>query len=306
MPSGPPYLPTTAAMGGRPSISVDVPICAVFLAIFITGAVCHMTVFQRNMKRGHKFIPSGATFGFCMARITACVLRIVWATRLNNVRIAIAAQVFVAAGVLLLFVLNVIYAQRTFRATHPQIGWSRPFSYFFKFLYVVIGLTLVIVITGTVQSFYTLNPDTRLIDRDLQWYGMSYFTAFSFLPLPMLAFVLLYPRSQPIEKFGSGSYKAKIIIVAAASILLCLGASFRAGTTFKTARPASDPAWYHHKACFYIFNFTIEAIVVFLYLFGRVDLRFHVPNGSSKVRNYSSNGEEEMETSGEEAMKSSI
>ncbi|KKZ64888.1 hypothetical protein EMCG_09206 [[Emmonsia] crescens] len=288
-PHGPPYPPTTAGMGGRPSISVDVPITAIFLAIFVTGAACHMTLFQKNKARGHKFIPSAATFGFCMARITASVLRIVWANRLTNAQIAIAAQIFVAAGVLLLFILNLLYTQRIFRATHPRIGWSRPFSYAFKALYVLIILTLVMVITATVQSFYTLDTGIRSIDRNIQWWGVSYFTFVSFLPIPMLAFIVLAPRRQPTENFGYGSLKAKILIAGTAAVLLCLGASFRAGTTFMPARMVNNPAWYHHKACFYIFNFGIEATVVFLYFFSRVDLRFHVPDGSSKVRNYSAN-----------------
>lgn len=293
-PPGPPYPPTAAGMGGRPSISVDIPITAVFLAIFITGAACHMTLFQKNKARGHKFIPSAATFGFCMARITASVFRIVWANRLTNTQIAIAAQIFVAAGVLLLFILNLLYTQRIFRATHPRIGWSRPFSYAFKALYVLIILTLVMVISATVQSFYTLDTSIRSIDRNLQWWGVSYFTFVSFLPIPMLAFIVLAPRRQPTESFGYGSLKAKILIAGTAAVLLCLGASFRAGTTFMPARMANNPAWYHHKACFYIFNFGIEATVVFLYFFSRVDLRFHVPDGSSKVRNYSANNNKEQ------------
>ncbi|OAX77679.1 hypothetical protein ACJ72_08019, partial [Emergomyces africanus] len=288
-PPGPPYPPTVAGMGGQPSISVDVPVTAVFLAIFITGAACHMTLFRKNMARGHKFIPSAATFGFCMARITASVLRIVWANRLTNAKIAIAAQIFVAAGVLLLFILNLLYTQRIFRATHPRIGWSRPFSHAFKALYVVIVLSLVMVITATVQSFYTLDTDTRTIDRKLQWWGVSYFTFVSFLPIPLLAFITLAPRRHPTEHFGQGSLNAKILIASAAAVLLCLGASFRAGTTFMPPRMPNNPAWYHHKACFYIFNFGIEATVVFLFFFSRVDLRFYVPDGSSKVRTYTTN-----------------
>ncbi|CAG8360504.1 unnamed protein product [Penicillium salamii] len=60
---GGPYMPKTAGMGLRPTVSLDVPICAVFLALFLTGAVCHMTLFRRNLARGHKFIPSAMTFG---------------------------------------------------------------------------------------------------------------------------------------------------------------------------------------------------------------------------------------------------
>ena len=108
---GPPYLPTTAGLGGRPTPSVDDPISGVLLGLFVTGAVLNMTIFQINKRRSHKFILSGLLFGFCMARITANVLRIAWASNLGNASLAIAAGVFVNAGVLLLFVVNIIFAQ---------------------------------------------------------------------------------------------------------------------------------------------------------------------------------------------------
>ncbi|QVM07970.1 hypothetical protein D8B26_002667 [Coccidioides posadasii str. Silveira] len=287
---GPPYLPNAAGVGGVPTVSVDVPISAVFIAIFIVGAVGHMRLFKLNLSRGHKFIPSAVTFGFCMARIVANILRIAWATRQTNVRLGIAANVFVAAGVLLLFILNLLYCQRLLRASHPRLGWSRSMSYFIKALYIIIAATLVIVITATVQSFYTLNADIRRIDRNLQLYGGSYLTFISFLPLPILAYVQLAPRkgrAQPVESFGKGSWTAKCLIVGTAGVLLTLGAGFRLGTSAMPPRPVFHPAWYHHKACFYIFNFGLEAIVVYLFLLGRVDQRFYVPDGSSKVRNYS-------------------
>jgi len=52
-------------------------------------------------------------------------------------------------------------------------------------------------------------------------------------------------------------------------------------------RPIANPAWYHSKACFYIFNFTIEWTVVALYALIRVDRRFIVPDGSSAPGHYS-------------------
>ena len=76
-----------------------------------------------------------------------------------------------------------------------------------------------------------------------------------------------------------------------------------------TPRPREDPAWYQSKACFYIFNFTVEIIgmylaycstltrdqtemliqdlVIFLYIVVRVDKRFWVPNGSHGAGDYS-------------------
>ncbi|CAI7570377.1 unnamed protein product [Penicillium bialowiezense] len=212
---GGPYMPKTAGMGLRPTITLDVPICAVFLALFLIGAVCHMTLFRRNLARGHKFIPSAMTFGFCMSRIVANAIRIAWACHVTNISLAIAAQIFVAAGVLLLFILNLLYAQRMFRAVYPGLGWSRAFSWAFKALYGLVVVTIIMVITCVVQS-----------------------------------------------------------------------ASFRAATSWMPPRPVTDPAWYHSKACFYVFDFAIDIMVVALFFVARVDRRFWVPNGSSKVRHY--------------------
>jgi hypothetical protein len=42
---------------------VDVPITAVFLALFAISAAWHMIIFQKNIKRGHKFVFNAALFG---------------------------------------------------------------------------------------------------------------------------------------------------------------------------------------------------------------------------------------------------
>src|SRR4051812_36148694 len=96
-PPGPPYLPQTAQLGGLPTVGVDVSISAVLLLFFIAGAATNMTIFQINRRREHKFIFSVLLFGFCMARIAALTMRIVWATRPTNVNIAIAANVLTVA-----------------------------------------------------------------------------------------------------------------------------------------------------------------------------------------------------------------
>jgi hypothetical protein len=59
----PPYRPTVWSLGGRPTKNVDIPITAVFLLLFIIGAATHMTIFQLNRRRGHKFIFNAALFG---------------------------------------------------------------------------------------------------------------------------------------------------------------------------------------------------------------------------------------------------
>jgi len=283
---GPPYPPTTAAVGGMPTIGVDVPICSVFLFLFICGAVCHMTILQINLKRGHKFIMSGLLFGFCMARIVTMIMRIVWASYPTDIQIAMAANIFSYAGVLILFLINVVFAQRILRAAHPHFGWHKTLSIVFRVLYALIAGMLAMAITAIVQSFYTLNVNTHKIDRDMQITASTYLLFISFLPIPMVILGLIIPRKTRLEKFGTGRWRSKIAILLVSSVLLCLGACFRSATTYENPRPRDDPAWYHAKWCYYFFNFTLEIIVIFLYAILRVDRRFHVPNGSKGPGDY--------------------
>lgn len=284
---GAPYAPPNAGSGGIPNIGTDVPVTSVFLAIFIVGAITHMTIFQLNKKKGHKFILSGLMFGFCMARITTCVMRIAWATRPNNIRLAIAAMIFVSAGVVLLFIINLIFAQRMIRALHPPIGWHKVLGLTFKVLYALHVITLVMVIVGVVQSFHTLSRRIRRIDRGLQLYGSTFFAISAFLPIPLVIAALVKRRKAPIDKFGSGRFRTKTYILLTSAALLTLGAGFRVGTGYHTPRARNNPAWYHSKACFYIFNLLVEAMVIYLYAFIRVDQRFHVPDGASAPGHYS-------------------
>ena len=216
------------------------------------------------------------------------IMRIVWAVHPRNVSIAIAANIFVAAGVVLLFVINLLFAQRIVRASHPNSGWHPIFHYTFVAIYVIIVLSLFAIITSVVQSFYTLNLNTKRIDRDLQLYGGTFYAVVSFLPILLVVGGLIIPRKTRVEKFGSGRFRHKIAILLLASILLCAGATFRVAVNYAGGkRPRDDPAPYQSKACFYIFNFTVEILVIYLYVLVRVDQRFFIPNGSHGPGDYS-------------------
>jgi Protein of unknown function (DUF3112) len=281
-----PYPPTHAGLGLTPSVGVDVPICAVFLLLFILGAAGHMFILLTNQRKGHKFLMSGLMFGFCMARNVTCIMRIVWACYPHNIKVAIAAQIFANAGVLVLFLINLIFAQRIVRAAHPHFGWHKAFHFTFLTVYLLILLILAAIITATVQSFYTRNPNTRRIDLDVQRATATYFMVISFLPLPIIFFGLVVPRTTRLQKFGSGRWRTKIWILLTSATLLCLGAAFRCGTQFKSPRPINHPAWYQNKWCFYFFYFTVEIIVVYLYVVVRVDRRFYIPDGSKAPGDY--------------------
>lgn len=144
------------------------------LLLYIAAAVTNMAIFQVNRKRDHKFIFSALLFGFCMARITTLSLRIAWAAEPRNIPLAIAASIFVQAGVLLLFIVNLIFAQRIVRSYHPQFGWSRGLGLAFKFLDFCVAAMLIMVITAGVYTFYTLNVTTRQQLRDIQLFAGTF------------------------------------------------------------------------------------------------------------------------------------
>ncbi|TPX06959.1 uncharacterized protein E0L32_011104 [Thyridium curvatum] len=285
MPPGPPYFPTIPQVGGIPTVGVDVPISAVLLALFVCSAAVNMTIFQVNRRRDHKFVFSALLFGFSMARIVTLVMRIVWACRPANVRVAIAASIFVAAGVLLLFIVNLVFAQRVVRAYHPRLGWHAALRLVFRLLYACVAALLVMVITATVITFYTLNPNTRRICRDIQLFAGTFLAFLAFLPIPVVLLAALTPRrgGRPVDKFGQGRMRTKVALILFTASLLTLGAGFRIGTSYDLRL---RPAWFHHRACFYCFNFVIELVVVFTYTATRFDRRFHVPDGSSGPGDY--------------------
>jgi hypothetical protein len=225
-----------------------------------------------------------------MARITTCTLRIASVCLPANLRLAIAAQIFVAAGILLVFVINLIWSQRILRAHHP-FGWHPSIGWIFNALYLIIVLTLAVLVTSVVQSFYTLRPRTKTIDRDLQLYGATLFAVVSFLPILIIALSLGLSRAtkREVERFGQGRHRTKIAVLLAGATLGCLGASYRAGTSWMqpVQHSAPEPARFY-RGWFYFMDFGLEIVIVFLYAIMRVDLRFHIPDGAKGPGSYAS------------------
>ncbi|PWW77761.1 hypothetical protein C7212DRAFT_313972 [Tuber magnatum] len=276
MSSGPPYLPKTAGYGGRPDKSVDVPISSVLTAIFLVFAIIHMALFVRNRRRGHFFVISAVAFGFCMSRIVTFSMRIAWATHPRNAQVAIAASVFVAAGVVLMFVVNLNFVQRLLRAYHPRLVGNKLFDRSFLVYYVSTVPVLIMVITATVQSFYTLSTHTLNIDSGIRKFGIIYFALFAFAPIPMLLIGNLIPSNAPRQNFGKkGDLAEKTLIVLLASGILTLSTALRAATSFMP-RPVTDPGWFNSRASFYVFTPLLEVVVVAMYAATRIDLKFHV------------------------------
>lgn len=226
-------------------------------------------------------------FIFCNIRVVTCILRLVWATQLENPHIAIAATIFNSAGVLIIYFVVLVFAQRVFRATHPKLGWNKPFSKTLIVSYVLLAGALILTITFTVLSFYTLNMTLRSVARWIQRGAILYMMMFNLLSLVLLILSSLLPPAPDSENFGAGSMNSKLTILGVAVFFSVFNVGFRMGTAWADPRPTSNPAWYDNKPAFYVILFGFEIIIVYLFLFSRIDRRFWVPNGSCQPGDYS-------------------
>ncbi|KAH6856404.1 hypothetical protein B0I37DRAFT_75037 [Chaetomium sp. MPI-CAGE-AT-0009] len=256
------------------------------------GALANMTVYTSNRLRSYKFLFSVLLVVFCGARLLALVLRCAWALEPGNVPLAIAAQIFTSAGVLVLFVTNLVFAQRVVRAYHPFLGWSKGVTGLFGGLFGSVVVVLVMVVTVTVVGFYVppgAGPDgqrTKAVVRGVQLFCGVYLALYAFLPVLLITLAAVVPRKTRIDRFGEGHFRTKFALLTFTATVLAVGAVFRAVIAFYPA-PTAQPAWYHGKACYYFFNYGVELIAVYTYALARFDQRFHIPDGSSAPGHYS-------------------
>lgn len=299
-----------AQNGGSPTKGTDVPITAVLMGIYIIGATGHMTILQLNRRRGHKFLMSGAMFGFCMSRILTCALRIGVANNPNNISLSIAAQIFLNAGVLLAYIVGLLLSQRLLRALQPQLGWSNPLRILFKTLYVLLAVCLALTIIFVNVSFYTLDAALRNDAIWVQRASILFILCFNLISLSIYLTAVLLPKSADAERFGQGSVAGQKLITGFILLLCILEAGFRTGITFESPRSIENPAWYQSKPAFYILFFGVEITIIYTLLISRFDKRFWVPNGSKMPGHYSggqnTGKEEDLESTHRKTEASSL
>ncbi|OIW23437.1 hypothetical protein CONLIGDRAFT_637395 [Coniochaeta ligniaria NRRL 30616] len=289
---GPPYLPSTQAIGGTPTLSVDDPICAVLIFLFAVVGVFHIT-WRVKQNADHRSRLGFLLFIFSFVRSVALVLRIAWASRPTNINLAIAANVFTAAGVVILFIVNLIFARRILN-DYCKFGKHKAFDYALRFLIFCVAASIIMLVAATVYSFFTLDAAKRLICRKIQLFGSTYLALLAFLPIPAAIMALLFPNDATrTDAYLRRRFRAKVQLLLTTATLLTLGAGFRCGTNFD-ARPLGHPTWFHHKAAFYCFNFGIEVIVLYIYAAARFDsrLRLRQPVDTADAENSNTSGTE--------------
>lgn len=171
---------------------------------------------------------------------------------------------------------------------HPIVGWSRPFSLGTVFLAISVPPVIILQITSISVFFLsTDNPDRADVAIALLKFGSSWNIWLVSFPFLTIFISCAIPGPKP-EKFGSGNLRVKTSLAMLGAALLATGATVRTYGTFNPRPPNSGDVLYS-KPIFYVTQFTFEIIVVALYAFARIDLLFHVPNGSSNQGDYSAN-----------------
>lgn len=220
-------------------------------------------------------------------------LRIAWACYPTNTGLAIAANIFVYVGTIILYMVDWFFIQRIVRAQHTVLGWSTAYRIFHRAALAGLIITLLMLIVSQVWQYFTLDSKKLHIFHAFFLTGQTYFTVFCLAPAVLVLISLLIPRTE-VEKFGAGRLRNNITILLVAVAILSIGQVFRCVLAWIPATPRVDAQrqtiplpWYLTKACFYCFNFVTEIIVIIMFALVRVDLRFHVPNGSRKSGDYS-------------------
>lgn len=281
MHQSPPYILNEAQIGGLPTVADDVPPLSAFLIMFSASALASIWLIEHH-RRHHQHICTIAIilFLFSGERVLTCMLRLVWTYRLVHVSIAVAAQVFVQAGVLLLYLMNLLLVKRIWVERVPGVKLQHRLKIFLGLLSMCTVATLIMVIISIIISVYTLDQRTITSCRDIQRAGETYFVLFAMIPFPLLLISHCLSRDRSLQTMGfnppmAQTYTRRKMAVICLSTVLCLvNAGYKAGVVWMPIRSLLDPAWYHSRACLYAFVFGTELCILLLCFVARVDLMF--------------------------------
>jgi hypothetical protein len=169
---------------------------------------------------------------------------------------------------------------------HPTIGWSLPFTVFTLFLIWSVPSVIVLNIISISVSFFSVGNEAQLTATETALtFGASWNVMLSLMPLLLLLIAGLLPMKKKPEQFGSGTLPGKAALVAYASATLGVGAAIRAAAIINPEQPGTQSTLFG-KPVFYTTGFVLEILVVVIYAVARIDLLFHIPNGSSKPGDY--------------------
>lgn len=275
--------------GGIPSTVPDVPVCAVLILAYLVGAAGNATLFIRY---GRRLKWQMMLFGYCMSRVVTLVLRIAWSQHQHNNNLAIASLVFLNAGVLIIFLLNLQMCKMSIFRTHYVYFTNNPAKKdFIKKIFAGTSLLLLpflaTTITGAIQSFLTDNASIQAKDSILKRIGVCAFLLYSFLPFPLLscnAFLRLkngeawaVPSNKSTADFDLKLWRKNGTLWYNSAFIICSASLLILEYTFKVIQGfanATIPHWYYSKAAFYCLSILPELLAMYTLLFSVMPKRY--------------------------------
>ncbi|KAK1992631.1 hypothetical protein LX36DRAFT_644460 [Colletotrichum falcatum] len=224
-------------------------------------------------------------FDFCMVRTVTCIMRIIWAFEKDRV-VVLIALIVQFGGAVVVMVVNIFFAQRILRSIHPNFGWHPAVRVFTLFFLFSVPAVVLLNSTSIGVSFYKIEDQER-VDTALNLLkaGISWIMLLAVLPVVVVLLASTIPGPRP-ERFGQGDTHQKIAVLLIGASLLIAGQSVRLAATVIGDPPGSANPIYS-KELFYTSGFMLEIFVVVFYAVIRIDLMFHVPNGSCQPGDYS-------------------
>lgn len=149
------------------------------------------------------------------------------------------------------------------------------------------SVVLIIIwnITSLTAQFFTQDPVDLRATRGLLIFGATYTLFLCSLPILITFVAGTIPSPTPIERFGAGRFRFKIMLLNFAALVLLVGAVTRLIGAIQT-HPTDDPGLIDSKLVFYTTGFMLEILIVALYAVVRIDLLFHVPDGCKGPGDY--------------------
>lgn len=186
---------------------------------------------------------------------------------------------------MVLFAVNLFFAQRLVRAMHPSVGWHPVFSYFSLALIFSVPVVTVLNIIVISVSFFSAGQAERLHTAEkLLKLGSSWNMMLATMPLVWMFLASAVPGLPP-ENFGTGQFRPKATLLVFSAVTLAAGAAVRLAALLNPESPAAMSTLFS-KPVFYGTQFLLELVTVAAYAAFRVDSLFHVPNGASGPGQY--------------------
>jgi hypothetical protein len=286
--------------GGIPTDGTDIPASAVLLVVYLALAVVHGYLFFVKSKK--TFIPQAMTMGFCISRVVSMSLRIAWTANVTNKNIAIASNIFLNAGVLLLYIVNMLLTHRFILTIFPNLPTRKtaPYNLAF-FLYVGSSLPLLIlVVVPGVQLFLSSDLSTIHIDRDILRFAQCYLTVFVSAPViaTITSSTIYFFASKKASGLRAGEVSLRAAVLFIAGSLLIWIQAVKILQIFYTATPetAVSPPWFLRRPILYSGFFLPELLVVIIYAVASIRFRYQMPKREEQKETASNSSDNETLT----------